>query len=343
MSSGWATRWATPTGARRCGPTRPACCCPASARASSRWPPRRPGPGRGGAPVAVPLRRQGRLGRRDPAEGGARLRAPCDAGAWAGPGLAGRRHRAAEEGQALGRGGQAVLRPARQAGQPPGGGDALGRDRARQPAGRLPADLPEAWADDPARRALAGVPEEVGFATKPSIALDQIGQALADGVPPGVVVTDAGYGNDTDFRDGVTAGSPLRGRHPGHDRPVAARHGTAAGRDRGAVARRRPPGPRRVRRRHARRPASPARAGRPSAGLGNTRRSVRQRSADDPDRQSGDLIGRSTGRPTSRIRAGLLGEVCAAFGLPEPGSAVPPSTARRSQPGYNVPRAASVH
>src|ERR1051326_5363044 len=65
--------------------------------------------------------------------------------------------------------------------------------------------LPEAWADDPARRALAGVPEEVGFRTTPAIALDQIGRALADGVPPGVVVTDAGYGNDTDFRDGVTA------------------------------------------------------------------------------------------------------------------------------------------
>src|SRR5919107_2848969 len=65
--------------------------------------------------------------------------------------------------------------------------------------------LPEAWAADPARRALAGVPEEVGFATKPAIALEQIGQALADGVPPGVVVTDAGCGNDTDFRDGVTA------------------------------------------------------------------------------------------------------------------------------------------
>src|SRR3954465_4335996 len=65
--------------------------------------------------------------------------------------------------------------------------------------------LPEAWAGDPARRALAGVPEEVGVAAKPSIALDQSGQALAGGVPPGVVVTDAGYGNDTDFRDGVTA------------------------------------------------------------------------------------------------------------------------------------------
>src|SRR3954451_14788193 len=65
--------------------------------------------------------------------------------------------------------------------------------------------LPEAWAGDPARRAMAGVPEEVEFRTKPAIALDQIGQALADGVPPGAVVTDAGYGNDTDFRDGITA------------------------------------------------------------------------------------------------------------------------------------------
>src|SRR5689334_24316100 len=52
---------------------------------------------------------------------------------------------------------------------------------------------------------MAGVPEEVGFATEPAIALDQIGRALADGVPPGVVVTDAGYGSDTDFRDGITA------------------------------------------------------------------------------------------------------------------------------------------
>src|SRR3954451_12060192 len=63
--------------------------------------------------------------------------------------------------------------------------------------------LPEAWAADPTRRAVAGVPDEVAFATKPEIALDQIRQALAGGVPPGVVVTEAGYGDDTDFRDGV--------------------------------------------------------------------------------------------------------------------------------------------
>src|SRR5689334_10024484 len=59
--------------------------------------------------------------------------------------------------------------------------------------------LPDAWAADPARRATAGVPEEVAFATKPAIALGQGRQALADVVPPGVVVSDAGYGNGTDF------------------------------------------------------------------------------------------------------------------------------------------------
>jgi SRSO17 transposase len=64
--------------------------------------------------------------------------------------------------------------------------------------------LPEAWAGDPARRAKVGVPEEVAFRTKPAIALEQIRRALADGVPTGVVLADAGYGIETDFRTSLT-------------------------------------------------------------------------------------------------------------------------------------------
>ncbi len=65
--------------------------------------------------------------------------------------------------------------------------------------------LPQAWAGDAARRAKAGVPEDLRFATKPQIALEQVRAAQADGIPPGVVLADAGYGVDTDFRDGITA------------------------------------------------------------------------------------------------------------------------------------------
>lgn len=64
--------------------------------------------------------------------------------------------------------------------------------------------LPAEWADDPARRARAGVPEDVAFQTKPEIALDQIRAALAAGVPPAAVLADAAYGVDTAFRDGIT-------------------------------------------------------------------------------------------------------------------------------------------
>ena len=64
--------------------------------------------------------------------------------------------------------------------------------------------LPESWANDMARRGKAGVPEEVRFKTKPQIALDQIRQAIADGAPKGVALADAGYGNDTGFRTGLT-------------------------------------------------------------------------------------------------------------------------------------------
>lgn len=63
--------------------------------------------------------------------------------------------------------------------------------------------LPETWAEDPARRTRAGVPEEITFETKTAIALAQIRQAREDGVPTGVVLGDAAYGNETDFRVGV--------------------------------------------------------------------------------------------------------------------------------------------
>jgi hypothetical protein len=50
--------------------------------------------------------------------------------------------------------------------------------------------LPEAWANDPLRRAKAGVPEEVSFETKTAIALGQLRQAVADGAPVGIVLGD---------------------------------------------------------------------------------------------------------------------------------------------------------
>jgi SRSO17 transposase len=64
--------------------------------------------------------------------------------------------------------------------------------------------LPEDWAGDPARRAKAGVPQDLTFRTKPQIALAQIRCALADGVPPGVILGDAGYGITTSFRTALS-------------------------------------------------------------------------------------------------------------------------------------------
>ncbi len=65
--------------------------------------------------------------------------------------------------------------------------------------------LPKDWAADEERRQRAGVPGDVTFLTKPEIALAQIGKAYKDGVPPGVVLMDAGYGVNTALREGVSA------------------------------------------------------------------------------------------------------------------------------------------
>jgi SRSO17 transposase len=64
--------------------------------------------------------------------------------------------------------------------------------------------LPESWIKDGKRRKKTGVPEEIQFQTKPEIALDQIRHARQRGIPQGVVLADAGYGNDTSFRTELT-------------------------------------------------------------------------------------------------------------------------------------------
>jgi SRSO17 transposase len=64
--------------------------------------------------------------------------------------------------------------------------------------------LPEVWAQDAERRQQAGVPEGIRFQTKPQIALEQIRQAVQDGVTLAPVLADAGYGIDSQFRAGIT-------------------------------------------------------------------------------------------------------------------------------------------
>ena len=63
--------------------------------------------------------------------------------------------------------------------------------------------VPEKWVEDSHRRQQAGIPAEVAFQTKPEIALDQLRTLARSEVPRGVVLVDAGYGNDSDFRSGV--------------------------------------------------------------------------------------------------------------------------------------------
>jgi SRSO17 transposase len=63
--------------------------------------------------------------------------------------------------------------------------------------------LPESWLTNE-KRAEARIPWNLQHATKGELALQMISRAVDDGVPPGLVVADQGYGSD-DFRQGIRA------------------------------------------------------------------------------------------------------------------------------------------
>jgi SRSO17 transposase len=71
------------------------------------------------------------------------------------------------------------------------------------------AATPEAAAAIAARRARAGIPAEVRHHPKWRLALEMLDELAGWGLRPPVVAADAGYGNNGDFRAGITA----RGSH----------------------------------------------------------------------------------------------------------------------------------
>jgi SRSO17 transposase len=71
--------------------------------------------------------------------------------------------------------------------------------------GSVPLDyrlyLPAEWTEDRGRCRKAGVPEQIEFQTKGQIARAQIEQALGQDIPRGIVLADAAYGAESEFRD----------------------------------------------------------------------------------------------------------------------------------------------
>ena len=64
--------------------------------------------------------------------------------------------------------------------------------------------LPELWTADKKRRKVTGIPDDIVFQTKPQIALQQIRAAVDRQISSAPVLADAGYGNDTKFREGIS-------------------------------------------------------------------------------------------------------------------------------------------
>lgn len=60
--------------------------------------------------------------------------------------------------------------------------------------------LPTSWTEDRDRCEAAGVPAEVGFATKPQLGIDMLARAHATGVLQGWVTADEAFGQNRTFR-----------------------------------------------------------------------------------------------------------------------------------------------
>src|SRR5580693_4811592 len=63
--------------------------------------------------------------------------------------------------------------------------------------------LPESWTSDRARCDRAKIPRDVEFRTKWQIALEMMERAVKTGLPKGVALADAAYGNVGEFRAGL--------------------------------------------------------------------------------------------------------------------------------------------
>jgi SRSO17 transposase len=78
--------------------------------------------------------------------------------------------------------------------------------------------LPRVWTDDPERCRAAGVPDQVGFATKPELARRMLARALDAGVPAAWITGDEVYGANPALR------AELQARRVGYVLAVACDH-----------------------------------------------------------------------------------------------------------------------
>ncbi|MFI8503489.1 IS701 family transposase [Streptomyces sp. NPDC085524] len=78
--------------------------------------------------------------------------------------------------------------------------------------------VPRSWSEDAARCRQAGMPDAVGFATKPALAARMISRALDAGVPASWVAGDEVYGSNPHLR------TALEGREVGYVLAVACDH-----------------------------------------------------------------------------------------------------------------------